>query len=1312
MIKKCSEKTIKDCAVFIFLIFFTFCFGQNLMSKDYVIEQIESSKISYKDLSIEWRKDFDVTICAVKKDGRNLKFADYSLRNNDEVVAHAIYNCASSFEFANELIRLNKKAILKVLNYDNYCDPMYFQLNEVNKVLSKFHLDDSCDYFKIYDFLSPTLKKDKDILLALLDNHRNIEKLFNKLTPTLKIELLNDKVFVLRAIAKDPNVFSLLDEKLKCDENFILQSIESNCLVFDYLDEKVITREIVLAALKKYGVFYKEIPIKYRAYYNPLDASSIIVKDPELLLTAVGSRGEIYTDLLDFVDSTEHNWVEKWLDRNYFHLKPPEGSADLDYLLHHNYEFALAAVKSYEKAFKYVPEKFMTKELVIAAVKTSTKNLDIIPERFKNNKEIALAAVNSDWQAYTNLSDSIQLDIEVQYAYYKGALTEDPTIYNNRSSKEVVEQCVQFDYSLMYYADSTLKKDKDYALKLIEYNGNLLKYLHNNLKGDKDIVTRAFKKNSESIQYADKSLMKNREFALELFSSKVKTEEEARTIRFASGRIKLSDYFIPTNLNFYSSKANQNIRQALLKDSIGIHNCYLSLDKSLKSDIEISKNFVLWNPSYFALIDKAIGEKLLNDADFIKKFIEIDGEVILIANDKFLKDTANVLVAIQSQPSVFKFLDANLKSNKNFIKRCFDINPLIFPYLSREYTLNRDFVFNALKRNGLILEFLDSKFKNDERLIIEALKQNGLALKFVSDRFKNNNALVNIAIKQNGLALEFASDSLRNSEDIALTALLQNKKSYKFIGETAFNSINVVKEYFKIMIMDGIVKYDDSEIAKIYCQLDGNFLSYFSDKIKNDTSVVRIAIQNNGASIRFASDNLRGDKNFILSTIKSYNPPILELFLKILEEVKNGYKCTISEDETDIVYVFKFMDEKLHLDKDLFLKVIKEHPCALQFANPNLLSDLDFMLRCVDSNGLCIQFANKDLILSPKLQFAAVKSTGKALILLDSNCLSNRELVLLASKTYGEVIELCPQFKNDKMVVSEALKNDGLMLEFTGSKLRSNKAIIELAIQNNGLALEFVDEKFKKDKEIIKKAILNNPAAFEFTSIKLRKNKKYVMSLLKDCTPNLVGIDSLLLADEEVMQLINIDINIGQQKWMNQNLSVSNFLNGDPIPEAKTVIEWKRAMKNQEPAWCYYDNDPANGSKYGKLYNWYAVNDKRGMAPVGYHVPSDDEWKELSNFLGGDRVVGIKMKSTNGWIDFKGNKRGNGNNKCGFNGLPGGYRDSRGKFFDQGMSGDWWSVSGLNNYDAYYRNLDYFDDELGRVASGKAYGFSVRCLKD
>ena len=117
----------------------------------------------------------------------------------------------------------------------------------------------------------------------------------------------------------------------------------------------------------------------------------------------------------------------------------------------------------------------------------------------------------------------------------------------------------------------------------------------------------------------------------------------------------------------------------------------------------------------------------------------------------------------------------------------------------------------------------------------------------------------------------------------------------------------------------------------------------------------------------------------------------------------------------------------------------------------------------------------------------------------------------------------------------------------------------------------------------------------------------------------------------QILPVLSQDVKIGTQTWTSKNLDVSTFRNGEVIPEAKSKDEWDKAISNEQPAWCYYDNDVQNGKIYGKLYNWYAVNDSRGLAPKGYHIPNNEEWKILTKFLGGEDTAGWKMKSKTGW---------------------------------------------------------------------------------
>ena len=184
-------------------------------------------------------------------------------------------------------------------------------------------------------------------------------------------------------------------------------------------------------------------------------------------------------------------------------------------------------------------------------------------------------------------------------------------------------------------------------------------------------------------------------------------------------------------------------------------------------------------------------------------------------------------------------------------------------------------------------------------------------------------------------------------------------------------------------------------------------------------------------------------------------------------------------------------------------------------------------------------------------------------------------------------------------------------------------------------------------------------------------------------------------------------VTIGTQTWTTKNLDVATFRNGDLIPEVKTNEEWEAAGENKQPAWCYYENNTANGTKYGKLYNWYAVVDSRGLAPAGWHVPTDEEWTVLSTYLGGEEVAGKKMKSSSGWSE-----NGNGNDSNGFSGFPGGYRYYDGNFHNVGLSGQWWSASESNESYAWFLNLGCYISNLYQDVDAKNTGSSVRCVKD
>ncbi len=189
-------------------------------------------------------------------------------------------------------------------------------------------------------------------------------------------------------------------------------------------------------------------------------------------------------------------------------------------------------------------------------------------------------------------------------------------------------------------------------------------------------------------------------------------------------------------------------------------------------------------------------------------------------------------------------------------------------------------------------------------------------------------------------------------------------------------------------------------------------------------------------------------------------------------------------------------------------------------------------------------------------------------------------------------------------------------------------------------------------------------------------------------------------------------VKIGWQVWMVKNLNVDHFANGDPIPQMRTAAEWKKASDEGSPAWCYYNNNLSNGEKCGKLYNWWAVHDTRGLAPKGWHVPTDLEWSLIINYLGGETIAGVALKNTFGWDNTKDGGNGNGYNNSGFSGIPAGNRVNNGNFTLLGKIGGWWS-STQEGYTVAWTHFLYNEDPADhRSSSVKGCGFSVRCIKD
>jgi uncharacterized protein (TIGR02145 family) len=173
--------------------------------------------------------------------------------------------------------------------------------------------------------------------------------------------------------------------------------------------------------------------------------------------------------------------------------------------------------------------------------------------------------------------------------------------------------------------------------------------------------------------------------------------------------------------------------------------------------------------------------------------------------------------------------------------------------------------------------------------------------------------------------------------------------------------------------------------------------------------------------------------------------------------------------------------------------------------------------------------------------------------------------------------------------------------------------------------------------------------------------------------------------------------------WMQENLSVTRYQNGDSIPDGTADhAAWAQLSTG---AWAYPDSQAALRRSFGLLYNWYAVNDPRGLCPTGWRLPTHDEWTALTHALGGETKAGAVLKARQGWLPALA-----GRDEKDFRGLPAGFRGSDGTYGGLGAYAYWWSstASGING--AWGRFVDGTQSGIFMMDGYKRSAFSVRCV--
>jgi uncharacterized protein (TIGR02145 family) len=384
---------------------------------------------------------------------------------------------------------------------------------------------------------------------------------------------------------------------------------------------------------------------------------------------------------------------------------------------------------------------------------------------------------------------------------------------------------------------------------------------------------------------------------------------------------------------------------------------------------------------------------------------------------------------------------------------------------------------------------------------------------------------------------------------------------------------------------------DDRELAEMALLKRPNVYLALSDRLKKDRELALLALKLEDGSEIFAeiAENFATDRDIILKAVEKNNgiySSLIPEFKKDQEILLTALKCCpytfigaeILEDAVDTGFLsdadfmkmaidvnsesFLYLDESLKDNEELSLFALKRDGLLIKDCISEFKGRKEFAIEALKNNGLAIEFLNESLKMDDELVSIAVKQSGEALLHVDASYRDKEDLVISAFET------LQSNLKNEEYHYEKPDKRlENLFLSIS-ERLRNDTDFVSRITKDNLNLLQFLDDKFKRNKEFIGD-LLTGYSYYIFDS-----------------------------ADYFAV-------------WMTENLNVDRFQNGDPIPEVRSKADWLVQGQSDKACYCYYENNPENGKKYGKMYNWMAINDNRGLIPDGWKIPESYEWSEM-----------------------------------------------------------------------------------------------------
>ena len=752
---------------------------------------------------------------------------------------------------------------------------------------------------------------------------------YNSESERIKDSLLKEKTRMLNLVRKSGSNLEFTNESLKNDREVVLTAVKENGLALQFANESLKKdKVVVLKAVNNNGYALQFADLSLR-------------KDKEVVLEAMIDQGSSFQYADDSLKK-DKNFVKEAIKQSEYVLEFINESLKKDK------EVMLVAVRLYGSSLRFADESLKKdKDVVIAALNNSGFSLEYVDESLKKDKDVVNAAVNSYGQGWS-----------IQYA--------DPCFKKN---KEIILSAIKncgYDLSDIWnFIDDSLKNDHEFVLEAIKENCHVLELTDDSMRKDKELVLIAIKQGCYALQYADESLRKDKEIVLS-------------AIKHSGGY----------NLKF--------------------------ADETLKKDKEVALAAVKESGSSLEFVD----DFLKDDKEIIITAIE-NGADLIYADKKYFTDKNLILKSISNKYNVgFEekpvYLTNELLEDEDFVKRMLHLNGTMLKFLSDKQRKSKQLVEIAVKENGLALKYADRTLKNDREISWYAVQNSDSALAYLGVLMKYDKHLILEAVKNFGRSLEFTDKSFQKDKKVALEAVKNDGWAFHYVDESLKNDKDILMAALKVYPswLEG-ASYElrnDKEVVLTAVQSNGWALKYASKRFQNDREVVLTAVKNLGSAIQFASDSLRKDKEIVLAALTNDSSIVQFIDLALILDLTPNKKIVeLSKKELlDVLQndglLLRNTKESFPKDKEIVLTAVEQNGEALEFADESLKKDKEVVRAAINQNSSAFYFADESLLKDKELVLLALKNGGFSLQDADSTLLKNKEFMIKAIKIRPSVI--------------------------------------------------------------------------------------------------------------------------------------------------------------------------------------------------------------------------------------------------------------------------------------------------------------------